>query len=302
MTNYKNKKMSYHFLRLIVFSFVVSITNSALAVTLHDNIFRIEDPKNASSSLMLLNENTEDDFADVDDFENFDEISFNAPYNSWSNTAVNPYNINLLHSKDTFRVDVSGYTHPLDKVQRITSHFGPRRTRYHYGIDLKLNVGDTVRSSFDGMVRIAKIGRGYGYYVLVRHFNGLETIYGHLSKILVDTEQLVKAGDPIGLGGNTGRSTGPHLHYEVRYLGNAINPESLICFDNLTVKTPELLVSAETFRYKLDVDRMRNYTVRRGDTLSTIARRQGTTIRNLCRLNNITTKTTLRVGRVLRIS
>jgi murein DD-endopeptidase MepM/ murein hydrolase activator NlpD len=302
MTNYKTKGMNRSFLRLTLLLISVVFTNSLMAVTLHDNIFRIEDPRNPQNSFILLNPNTEDDFADIDDFENFDEISFNAPYNSWSNTAVNPYNINLLHSKDTFQVNVNGYVHPLDKVQRVTSRFGPRRTRYHYGIDLKLEVGDTIRSSFDGMVRIAKMGRGYGYYVLVRHFNGLETIYGHLSKILVDTEQMVKAGEPIGLGGNTGRSTGPHLHYEVRYLGNAINPELLICFDDLTIKNPEFLVSAETFRYKLDADRMQNYTVRRGDTLSTIARRQGTTVRNICRLNKITPNTTLRVGRVLRIS
>ncbi len=294
--------MPINWSKLIVFLVAVFFTNSIVAVTLHDNIFRIEDPKNNPKSLLLMNSSTEDDFGDFDDFDNFDEAFFNAPYNVWSNTAVNPYNINLLNTKDTFQVDVSGYVHPLDKVQRVTSRFGPRRTRYHYGIDLKLDIGDTVRSSFDGMVRIAKMGRGYGYYVVVRHYNGLETIYGHLSKIIVNTEQAVKAGEPIGLGGNTGRSTGPHLHYEVRYLGNPINPETLICFENLTTKTSEYLVTAETFRYKLDADRLKHYTVRSGDTLSTIARRQGTTVRNLCRLNNITPSTTLRVGRVLRVS
>ncbi|MBP6230538.1 MAG: peptidoglycan DD-metalloendopeptidase family protein [Paludibacteraceae bacterium] len=303
--------MPYSWIKLFLLLVITSLASNLLAVNSYDNIFHIEDPKENTKNLLLLNPSTEDDFSnfdDFDDFENFDEMSFNAPYNVWSNTAVNPYNVNLLNMKDTFQVDVKGYIHPLDHVQRVTSQFGPRRTRYHYGVDLKLNVGDTVRSSFDGMVRIAKIGRGYGYYVLVRHYNGLETVYGHLSKILVDTEQAVKAGEPIGLGGNTGRSTGPHLHFEVRYLGNPINPETLVSFETLKTKSPEYLVTAETFRYKLDSrtqpygGQYGKYTIRRGDTLSTIARRKGTTVRKLCKLNNISPNSTLRVGRVLRIS
>ena len=105
---------------------------------------------------------------------------------------------------------------------RITDVFGyrPRRRRAHYGLDIKVYVGDTIRAAFDGKVRVVKNQgrRGYGKYVVIRHDNGLETVYGHLSKQLVDTNQLVKAGEPIALGGNTGRSTGSHLHFETRFL------------------------------------------------------------------------------------
>lgn len=131
------------------------------------------------------------------------------------------------------RIDVSGYVAPVKG--RLTSPFGyrPRFGRMHKGVDLNLQVGDTVRASFDGRIRITQYeGKGYGYYVVVRHDNGLETVYGHLSRFLVKPNQYVKAGDPIALGGNTGRSTGPHLHFETRFMGIAINPATIIDFDN----------------------------------------------------------------------
>lgn len=130
-------------------------------------------------------------------------------------------------------IDVSGYVAPVRG--RVTSPYGYRATfgRMHKGIDLGLHVGDTVRSAFDGKIRIAKYeGKGYGYYLVVRHDNGLETVYGHLSRFLVKPNQYVKAGEPIALGGNTGHSTGPHLHFETRFMGLAINPAAIIDFDN----------------------------------------------------------------------
>lgn len=118
-------------------------------------------------------------------------------------------------------------------MARITSKYGPRRRRMHKGIDLKVLKGDTIRAAFNGKVRIKAFERrGYGYYVVLRHPNGLETIYGHLSKILVEENQIVRAGETIGLGGNTGRSTGSHLHFETRFLGQAINPAEIIDFEN----------------------------------------------------------------------
>lgn len=149
----------------------------------------------------------------------------------WNSQSVNPYgNAEIPAVKD---IDVSGYVPPISG--RVTSNYGyrPRFGRVHRGIDLKLNVGDTVRAAFDGKIRLTKFERrGYGYYVVIRHDNGMETVYGHLSKFLVKPDQRVKAGDPIALGGNTGRSTGSHLHFETRYMGMAINPTAIIDFEN----------------------------------------------------------------------
>ena len=130
-------------------------------------------------------------------------------------------------------IDVTGYVAPIKG--KLVSAFGyrPRFGRMHRGVDLDLNVGDTIVAAFDGRVRITKFERrGYGYYVVLRHDNGLETVYGHLSRFLVKPDQYVKAGQPIALGGNTGRSTGPHLHFETRFMGIALNPASIIDFEN----------------------------------------------------------------------
>lgn len=134
---------------------------------------------------------------------------------------------------ETKNIDVTGYVPPVKGV--LTSGYGyrPRFGRMHKGVDLNLNTGDTIVAAFDGKVRIAKYeGKGYGYYLVIRHDNGLETIYGHLSKFIAHPNQYVRAGEPIALGGSTGRSTGPHLHFETRYMGMAINPEAIIDFEN----------------------------------------------------------------------
>ena len=123
---------------------------------------------------------------------------------------------------------------PLKKTY-VTSNFGYRRqfSRQHQGIDLKAMVGDTVYASFNGRVRISQYNKGgYGNYIVIRHFGGLETLYAHLSKSLVKKNDDIKAGDPIGLSGNTGRSTGPHLHFEIRFCGIALNPEKIADFEN----------------------------------------------------------------------
>lgn len=149
----------------------------------------------------------------------------------WGSQAVNPYK--GLEIPATANIDVSGYVAPVKGA--VTSKYGyrPRFGRVHRGMDLRLNIGDTVVAAFDGKVRLTKYeARGYGYYVVVRHDNGMETVYGHLSRFLVQPDQRVRAGQPIALGGNTGRSTGPHLHFETRYLGVDINPEAIIDFEN----------------------------------------------------------------------
>ena len=153
----------------------------------------------------------------------------------WASDRVNPYGTAVAIPEHK-NIDVSEYVPPVTGV--VTSNYGyrPRFRRMHYGVDLNLHKGDTVRAAFSGKVRLTKYeARGYGYYVVMRHDNGMETVYGHLSRFLVKPNQVVKAGDPIALGGSTGRSTGPHLHFETRYLGIAINPAAIIDFENKVV-------------------------------------------------------------------
>jgi len=219
-------------------------------------------------------------------------------YDIWSDTNINPYQVSLVDMKDTVKIDLSTYCHPSSKY--VTSDFGFRKWRFHYGIDLKVHKGDSVYNAFDGVVRITKRARDYGYYVLVRHINGLETLYAHLSKITVNPGDTIKAGVAVGLGGSTGRSTGYHLHFEVRYLGNPINPNDIIDFGKYGVKNQILALNAQHFEYKKEVDKIRFWTIRNGDTLGRISQRTGVSIAKLCSLNGIKRTTILSIGRRLR--
>lgn len=204
---------------------------------------------------------------------------------------------------DTFVVNLENFCMPISKGH-VTSKFGKRRRRMHNGIDLKVQVGDTIYAAFDGKVRVRRYERrGYGNYLTIRHHNGLETIYGHLSKYLVDVDDVVKAGDPIALGGNTGRSTGSHLHLEFRFLGMAIDPSDIVDFDNFVCHRDEFVVTKKTFRApnKYTKGEVVYHRVRKGDTLSKIARRYGTTISALRKKNNLSSKAVLRIGTSLRI-
>ena len=163
-------------------------------------------------------------------------------YPNWNNQYAHSYGNAII--PETYTIDLTGFRMPTPST-KITSPFGPRWRRMHNGLDLKVNIGDTIVSAFDGKVRIVKYERrGYGKYVVIRHDNGLETIYGHLSKQLVEENQLVKAGEPIGLGGNTGRSTGSHLHFETRFLGIAIIRFICLTFQN-RISLPILIRSAK---------------------------------------------------------
>ena len=171
---------------------------------------------------------------------------------------------------------------------------------------MKLQVGDTVYASFSGKVRIIDYERkGYGHYVVLRHDNGLETVYAHLSRVLVSCDQIVSSGTPIALGGNTGRSTGPHLHYEIRYLGNAVNPVKLIDFANgVPLEENYLMTKAISFSHQKELKALaaaQFYKVRNGDSLSVIARRYGTSVGAICRLNGISPQRVIRIGQTLRV-
>lgn len=228
-------------------------------------------------------------------------------YPNWNNQYVHTYGNAII--PETYTIDLTGFHMPTSST-KITSPFGPRWRRMHNGLDLKVNIGDTIVAAFDGKVRIVKYERrGYGKYVVIRHDNGLETVYGHLSKQLVEENQLVKAGEVIGLGGNTGRSTGSHLHFETRFLGIAINPVYMFDFPK-----QDIVADTYTFRKTKGVKRtgshdtlvadgaIRYHKVKSGDTLSRIAKLRGVSVSTLCKLNRIKPTTTLRIGQVLRCS
>lgn len=232
---------------------------------------------------------------------------------NWENRWVDPFRgAAKVNFPDSFAIDCSSFVYPIaiDSMARITSKYGPRRRRMHKGIDLKVLKGDTIRAAFNGKVRIKAFERrGYGYYVVLRHPNGLETIYGHLSKILVEENQIVRAGETIGLGGNTGRSTGSHLHFETRFLGIAINPIYMFDFpkqdivaDTYTFRKTKGVRSAGSHDTQVADGTIRYHKVKSGDTLSRIAKVRGVSVSTLCKLNRIKPTTTLRIGQVLRCS
>lgn len=158
--------------------------------------------------------------------KNKEDVVINHMYGEWNNKTLSQE----CSIPDSFKIVLKHFAMPTtSKV--VTSQYGKRWGRMHKGIDIKVYIGDTIVAAFDGKVRVVKYeANGYGNYVVIRHNNGLETVYGHLSKHLVVENQRVKAGQPIGLGGNTGRSTGSHLHFETRLCGVALNPTLLFNF------------------------------------------------------------------------
>jgi murein DD-endopeptidase MepM/ murein hydrolase activator NlpD len=246
----------------------------------------------ADSTMMILQLEEEDEnFPAEDVYEG-----------SWNTEHVKAYENVAI--PDSFNINVGGFVIPFEG--RITSKFGPRRGRFHYGTDIKLQTGDTVRAAFDGKVRVQRYERrGYGYFLVLRHSNGLETVYGHLSKFLVEPDRIVKAGEPIGLGGNTGRSFGSHLHFEMRFLGQAIDPQHIVDFENASTFDDYYVF------YKNKVNTNNKFAsgggviyhrIKSGDTLGAIARKYGTTVTQLCRLNGIKPNKILRIGSALRCS
>ena len=231
---------------------------------------------------------------------------------SWENQWVDPFRGGKkVEFPDSCAIDCSAFVYPIaiDSIARVTSKYGPRRRRMHKGIDLKVLVGDTIRAAFAGKVRIKNFERrGYGNYLVLRHPNGLETVYGHLSKSLVEPNDIVRAGDPIALGGNTGRSTGSHLHFETRFLGQAINPSDIIDFEN-GIPHQETYVfhnvrinGRKSNIYASSSNQLVYHRVKSGDTLGKIARIYGTTVNEMCRLNGLKSTSMLRLGQSIRCS
>lgn len=257
-------------------------------------------------------------------------LTANALYDDWNNT----YAHRATELPDSFRINLKHFCMPTES-RVVTSNFGARWGRAHKGIDIKVYIGDTIRAAFSGKVRMVKYeAAGYGKYVVIRHQNGLETIYGHMSDWLVKENEVVKAGQPIGLGGNTGRSTGSHLHFETRLCGVALNPAIMFDFRNQDVvddyymfrrntyqnesvianrlrgvggkasdnagqedEDIELATAAPAASYATNV---RFHKVKSGETLSSIARKRGTTIDALCKLNHIGKRIRLMPGQILK--
>ena len=237
---------------------------------------------------------------------------------------------------DTFRIDLRGFHMPTDS-RVLTSNFGARWGRQHKGLDIKVYIGDTIRAAFSGKVRVVRnegAHVGYGKFVVIRHYNGLETIYGHLSDWLVKENQEVRAGDPIALGGNTGRSTGSHLHFETRLCGVALNPALMFDFRNQDVTGDFYTFRRSTYsRESVQATRLRGvsgssavsngdqlysestnkkaaskrntastrfHKVQKGETLYSIARKRNTSVNAICKLNGIGKNMKLRPGQILK--
>ena len=192
------------------------------------------------------------------------------------------------------------YNHP--KMGVVTSKFGWRDGRMHKGIDIHLNRGDAITSAFDGMVRIAQVKGSFGNVVIIRHYNGLETVYAHLSKIKVKSGQVVKSGQLIGLGGNTGRSRGPHLHFEVRFKGQAVNPASIISFTENKTFNDSIIIKKSRYGICAFPSNATIHTVERGDSWFEVAKRYGLSMKQLCVLNGTEKRYYLKVGSKLRVN
>ena len=257
-------------------------------------------------------------------------------YDEWDTEMTHYHNAETT-LPETAKIDLRGFCMPTPS-RVITSNFGARWGRQHKGLDIKVYVGDTIRAAFSGKVRIVKYeAKGYGKYVVIRHYNGLETYYGHLSKWLVKENQEVRAGDPIALGGSTGRSTGSHLHFETRLCGVALNPALMFDFRNQDVTGDFYTFKRSTYahesaiatslrganstmnnggRFETDEDddsemaiaapeasfapEVHFHKVKKGESLQSIARKRGMTIDALCKLNHIGKNIRLMPGQILK--
>ena len=261
------------------------------------------------------------------DTESFYEAPAADLYDDWDNTHAHSHATEL---PDSFRISLKNFCMPTDS-RVLTSNFGSRWGRQHKGLDIKVYIGDTIRAAFDGRVRVVRYeGRGYGKYVVIRHDNGLETYYAHMSKQLVEEDQDVRAGDPIGLGGNTGRSTGSHLHFETRLCGVALNPALMFDFRNQDVVDDYYVFHKSTYQHDSQVatrlrgagvgtgnedvelataapaasyaQESRFHKVKKGETLYSIAKKRGTTVDTIMKLNHLKKNAKLKAGQILKFN
>ncbi|MES2590405.1 MAG: M23 family metallopeptidase [Bacteroidota bacterium] len=292
------------FLLLFLFAFLSPIL--AIAVT-RDSTFAKTAPDTIPFVIEEEMEEMEDSLESLPAFDlycGFDTVNMHSVKFNIESLADDVKEI-ALYDKNS-----CGYVHPFSG--KVTSGFGPRKKRYHYGADIDLETGDCVVAAFDGKVRIAKLSKSYGNVIVIRHSNGLETYYAHLSKINVEVGEEIFAGQTIGLGGNTGRSRGSHLHFEVRYLGHPINPTELISFTEHKLVADTLCLSKKTFDYVAEAKKAASknyanskkgkvYIVKKGDTLYGIAKKYKTTPKALSQKNRLKSKSILKPGQRIKI-
>lgn len=304
-------------------------TVSALVITpnnpLYDNLSELSgneiislidsllDQKDVSKSLIKeINDYAEnrllehDFYVSLTNYYEDSPIPSNSMYGKWDTKSIIPYD-NSITANDTSLIltlvdtaNFCDFVAPLhDPV--VTSNFGWRNGRNHNGIDLDLQVWDPVVAAFDGMVRVSLYHPGYGRVVVIRHYNGLETLYAHLHRLKVKPGDIVQAGQVIGLGGSSGHSSGSHLHFEVRFKGKPLNPKHLISFKKNELISDSLKLVKQKYSYTALPMGIEYHTIQRGDFMYKIANRYGMTVNELCELNGMRRNSLLIVGRKLRI-
>ena len=217
----------------------------------------------------------------------------------WINDQIFAYNTKRDSIRDTtLYLLAAGKTFILPVYGKLFRGF----TYTHKGLDIKLCTGDTVKAAFDGVVRYARRNKGgFGNLIVIRHYNGLETYYAHNSKLLIKVNQVVKAGDPISLGGSTGRSRGPHCHFEVRYKDFPLDPLRMIDFENKKLISCTFPVTKKVF-YPNDYDVNAVYhKIKSGDTIGALARKYRTSVKEICAMNRISAKKNLKIGQTIRV-
>jgi hypothetical protein len=234
----------------------------------------------------------------------------------WDTMTINPYKQDMREMADTISIrlrDTSDCMFHPPAIGDLSSTFGfrqwGRRKKFHFGVDVRMETGDPVYAIFDGVVRVAKRSADYGYVVLIRHYNGLETLYAHFLQLLTYPGAPVRSGDIIGLAGSTGHSTGPHLHFETRFRGEKIDPNKIIYFPSGSLLDDTLQIDRSCFKhlYEVQANKLRQsrasryHKVHKGDTLATIAYEYGISVKHLARINGISAKTKLKPGRRIRI-
>lgn len=250
---------------------------------------------------------------EIDPISSYETIYFNSTQSS--KVLLEEYK-NLIEEDIVFDYNVlkENFRFPVDSGY-VSSPYGWRHGRMHAGVDIKAYRGDNLYAVFDGVVRMSKYYTAFGNCVVIRHYNGFETLYAHASKLLVKVNDVVKAGDVIALAGRTGRATGDHLHFELRYMGQYMNPELLLDVKNLALQENNIYLSMRSGRFFASVNdspeareaeikdatSIKYHTVRSGDTLSRIARNNGTTVSTLCRTNKLTSTSILRLGQRIRV-
>lgn len=289
-----------------MFMSIKTLTKMELAFML-DSLFEAGDQHYALINQINI-------FIDSHDFDKPNEFEYTKEeqaypahnfYGVWNITKPHPYATSLWEKDSSSRLllssnDLGEYVSPVEKIV-VTSTYGHRWNRSHRGIDLDLQVWDPVKSAFKGKVRYVGFYGGYGRVVVVRHHNGLETLYAHLHRYKVAIGDDIEAGEVVGLGGSSGQSTGSHLHFECRFKGVAFDPAQIIDFKNKKLIDEQITLVKTKWGFAAIPDGVTYYTVEPGDYLYGIAEKFGTNCNHICNLNNINRNSTLRVGQKLRI-